>query len=398
MPRRTQHAKGPRLWLQPERPRANGSVERAVWCILDDGGYKRSTGCGSDDRGAAEEHLAHYIAAKRAATRTRGRGAAEVAIADVILIYATDKAPKTARPKETASRLMHLLKWWGDRTLADVTGQTCRDYAAARGSITSARRELEDLRAAIIHHRKEGLCREVVEVVVPDRPPTRERWLTRDEAARLLWTAWRTREVQKGQLTDRYPWRHVARFILVALKTGTRAGAICSAAFQPLDGYGWLDVDGGVFYRRPAGEAETKKRRPPVRVPAGLLAHARRWRDRRRQTFVVEWNRRPVQDVDKAFRNVARAAGLPDVTPHVLRHTASTWLMQSGMDKWEVAGFVGMTPETLERVYAHHHPEFQKQAAHAIEHGHRKATEKISATKRERINANVVRMHGKSTR
>jgi integrase len=398
MPRRSQHSKGPRLWLKPERILRNGSIERSVWCILDDGGIKRSTGCGPEDRRGAEDRLGLYLASKRAATRTRNRGAAEIALADVILVYTTDRAPHTARPKETAARLIHLLNWWGERTLADVTGKTCREYAASRGHVSSARRELEDLRAAIIHHRKEGLCREVVEVVVPDRPPTRERWLTRSEAAHLLWTAWKTPEIQKGKPTGRYPWRHVARFILVALKTGTRAGSICSAAFHPYSGYGWLDVDSGVFYRRPAGEAETKKRRPPVRVPIGLLAHAVRWRDRNRQAFVVEWNGRPVKDVDKAFRNVARAAGLPDVTPHVLRHTASTWLMQSGMDKWEVAGFVGMTPETLERIYAHHHPDFQVSAAHAIEHGHRKPTERIHATKREQARTNVVRMNGKSTR
>ena len=46
----------------------------------------------------------------------------------------------------------------------------------------AARRELEDLRAAINHYRREGLCSEVVSVVLPSRPPARERWLTRSEA------------------------------------------------------------------------------------------------------------------------------------------------------------------------------------------------------------------------
>ena len=36
-------------------------------------------------------------------------------------------------------------------------------------------------------------------------------------------------------------------------------------------------------------------------------------------------------DIDKAFANVAADAGFGnDVTPHVLRHTAATWLMQAG--------------------------------------------------------------------
>jgi integrase len=398
MPRKS--SKGPRLWLQPERPRANGSVEASVWCILDDGGFKRSTGCGPEDRGSAEERLAEYLAEKRIRNRPRERGASEVDVADVLAIYAADVAPKHSRPRETAGRISRLLDWWGDKRLSDVTGATCRAYADYR-ACTGARRELEDLRAAIVYHRKEGLCREVVEVVLPPKSESRERWITRSEAARLVWTAWRHREVQKGVETDRRPWRHVARFILVALKTGTRVGAICSASFEPFQGRGWVDLERGVFYRRPHGEAETKKRKPPVRIPPGLLSHMKRWRDRNRQTYVVEWRRRPVKDVDKAFRKAAAAAGLPDVTPHVLRHSAATWLMQSGVDKWEAAGFLGMTEETLDRVYAHHHPDHQSGATAAIEHGHRrprKDAEKIPPEPREQRRTNVVDLARKSIR
>jgi hypothetical protein len=30
--------------------------------------------------------------------------------------------------------------------------------------------------------------------------------------------------------------------------------------------------------------------------------------------------------------------------------------MQAGIDKWEVAGFLGMSVEMIDRVYGHHHP------------------------------------------
>jgi integrase len=52
-----------------------------------------------------------------------------------------------------------------------------------------------------------------------------------------------------------------------------------------------------------------------------------------------------------------------DVTPHTLRHTRATWLMQSGIDPWEAAGHLGMSMETLQRVYGKHHPDYQKNAA-----------------------------------
>ena len=143
----------------------------------------------------------------------------------------------------------------------------------------------------------------------------------------------------------------------MALYTGTRASAVCGAALQTTVGHGWVDLDRGVFYRRPAGRRETKKRQPPVPLPDQLLAHLRRWR-RRGQRFAVEWNGDPVQRVNKAFANVVCAAGLgDDVTPHVLRHTAATWLMHAGTDLWEAAGYLGMTVEMLSQRYGHHHPD-----------------------------------------
>jgi integrase len=95
----------------------------------------------------------------------------------------------------------------------------------------AARRELEELRC---HQSSSagGLCSAIVEVVLPEASPPRERWLTREEAARLLWAAWRYREVQKGTPTDRRPRQHIARFILVALYTGTRSSAVCGARFR----------------------------------------------------------------------------------------------------------------------------------------------------------------------
>jgi integrase len=129
-----------------------------------------------------------------------------------------------------------------------------------RSTDAAARRELEELRAAINHHRREGLCNKVVEVVLPRERPPRNRWLTRSEAARLIWHAWQYREIQKGKPTDRRSRQHIARFILVALYTGTRASAVCGAALRPTPGSGWIDLEHGVFYRRPAGQRETKKR------------------------------------------------------------------------------------------------------------------------------------------
>jgi integrase len=403
-------AKGARLWLRPESRNPDGTLrKRAVWCIRD-GSRKISTGCAAKDRACAERALGEHLANKYQPNRTRGRHPAEILIADVLAIYLTDIAPRHSREHETKQRILTLDAWWADKTLADVNGANCRAYVGHRTrqpwrsaqpgktgtparmvTASAARRELEDLRSAINHHRKEGMCSEVVCVVLPPRTDPRDRWLTRSEAARLLWVAWRAKQIMRDKETLRAVGRHVARFILVGLYTGTRSSAICGAALMPTVGRGHVDLDKGVFYRQAIGRRQTKKRQPPVKLPPRLLAHMRRWAARGlAKTAVVEWNGKPVESVRKGFEAAVRAAGLGvDVTPHILRHTCATWLMQGGVDLWHAAGFLGMTVQQLEAGYGHHHPDYQDQAVAALggQHGARNPVNKTRQT-----NANITKI------
>ena len=72
-----------------------------------------------------------------------------------------------------------------------------------------------------------------------------------------------------------------------------------------------------------------------------------------------------VRSVRQAFATTAKNARIR-ATPHILRHTAATWAMQNGGDPWQVSGYLGMTVETLIKVYGHHHPDFQQGAGAAI--------------------------------
>jgi len=354
-------AKGARLWL-----RKGNEKNPSTWTIRD-GPKQVRTGCSVGDRNEAEAKLAQYSEEKYKPERERNSGPSRISIADVLNIYAEDVGPCIERPSELGQRIFALLSFFGTRTLDEINGVLCRSYVAWRGSTSMARRELEDLRGAINHHRKEGLCSEIIEVVLPPKSASRERWLTRSEAAKMIHEAWRYQEVQEGKPTGRYSRRHIARFMLVALYTGTRSSAICGAAVGPAIGRGYVDLDEGVFYRREPGARETKKRQPTIRIPDRLLAHMRRWKKLGiSNTSVIEFAGRPVKSVKKAFARVALAAHLENVTPHVLRHTAVTWAMQSGADPYAAAGFFGMSLEILQRVYGHHHPDHQKGVGEAL--------------------------------
>jgi integrase len=154
---------------------------------------------------------------------------------------------------------------------------------------------------------------------------------------------------------------HLPLFILIGLYTGQRKEAILSPR--------WAQVDfaAGRINFHSAGLRRTNKRRPHIPIATRLLPHLRRARERGTDLgYVIHRDGRRVGDIKKGFAAACRRAGLENVSPHTLRHTAATWLMQAGVPIWQAAGFLGMTPETLERVYGHHHPDYLKSAAEAF--------------------------------
>jgi integrase len=372
MPRRS---KGAYLWLRPEQSREGRTVP-AVW-IIRDGGAQFGTGCRAGDRAEAERRLGEHIARKYAPER-RERGLAEIPIADVINIYLADVAPGHARPAKTAERCLRLLDYFGDRTLAAVNGASCRAYAASRngrgrtnkGEGGGARRDLQDLAAAIGHHAREGLHRARVQVALPPRGEARQRWLTRDEAARLLRVCWRTREIQDGVETGKRPLRHLVRFLLLGLYTGSRPGAILRASWLPGPRLALVDVANGVFHRHADGAAATDKRQPTVRLSPRLLAHLRRWERADRaagRVFVVTFAGAPVASVKTALNRACALAGLDaGVTAYTLRHTAASWLVARGLPTRMVADFLGASEPMILQHYGHLAPDYQQAAALAI--------------------------------
>ncbi len=56
---------------------------------------------------------------------------------------------------------------------------------------------------------------------------------------------------------------------------------------------------------------------------------------------------------------------------------------------------MGMTAETFERVYGHHHPDYQLGASEAVGNFARQKRDKYLATKRERAASKVIKMADK---
>lgn len=410
MPRR---AKGPRLYLRTgRRDKRTGKPLPDVW-VIRDGSVERSTGCGPGQQSAAERALADYLAAKFTAPQLKAdsrRDPAQVLVAEVVALYSQDKAAASGLDAATFDRFVaNLLGWWGDKTLVDVKRSNCQAYAdhrmqqpdarykdpakAPRVSSETARRELEMLSAAIGYWHEEDTLTTRPVVWLPEKPESPREALTRSQAARLLKAALGYRlDPESGSWTRlggsaRANRAHLRRFILIGLYTGTRHSAMRALLWEEALTQAWVDLDKGMIYRRGRGERETTKRRPVVKLPRRLLAHMRRWalmdrlrgqngasalngQDKRVRApiTVLHHGGEPISGkIRTGFEGCVRDAGLPpEVTPHWMRHTAATWLMEGGVDMWEAAGYLGMSVATLEKHYGHHRPDHQSAVVRAI--------------------------------
>lgn len=362
MPRR---AKPPRLHLRSRDDRGS------YWVILDRG-REFGTGCRESDRAGAERALARHIAAKY--EPPKGPLALDrLLIADVVNVYLKEHAPKTRSLEFLIHTAAPIIEWWGDHHpfLSDIRRSTCDAYVAwrvTRGvSDQTARHDLKTLRSAIkYYHGEYGPLPAVPVVSLPEKKaPRQDYWLTRKQVADRIRAA--RRHAQS---------RHVARMLLVGVYTGTRPGAILALRWVPSTDGGWFDLDSETLHRRGIGRGETKKRQPPARIHRRLLPHLRRWRKADMAqgiTHVVHYLGDPVKKLRRSWASVAIAAGharkgedgewIVEDGPHICRHTAATWLMQAGVDQFEAAGYLGMTPETLWETYGHHSPLFQARAA-----------------------------------
>ena len=83
----------------------------------------------------------------------------------------------------------------------------------------------------------------------------------------------------------------------------------------------------------------------------------------------MEYDGARVVDIKRAFSRATVEANLEGVTPHTLKHTAITWAMQSGAPSWKIAGYFSTSEETINKVYAHHAPDFMESAKRAMERG-----------------------------
>ena len=122
----------------------------------------------------------------------------------------------------------------------------------------------------------------------------------------------------------------------------------------------WSQVDfvGGLLVLNPSGRVRTSKRRPAVPIGDDLLPVLQRAHREATTPFVLDHS----GSIRTAWGTVVTRAGMPEITPHVLRHTWATQAARAGVPMHEIAAVLGDTLATVTRVYLHHSPDYLRGA------------------------------------
>jgi len=334
-------------------------------------GRSRERSTGTANREEAEIALGQFIRTK--SRRAGPRDPSEILVTEILTDYAEERGPNVQSGDRIGYAIDPLSNYFAGRTLAEINDTTLAGYERWRErNPSTVRRELGVLRAAVNFAARNSRITRAVPVKLPEEGPAKERWLTRTEVAMLLAGAVgfspvcfdiRTRmPIAWRRVTKSSP--HLALFILIGLYCGRRKEAILSLRWSSIDLYRRT-----IDFRRP-GQKETKKKRGQCRIPDHLIPHLVRAKPSEHAVGpVITWRDKGTKDIQTAFGAAAERAYIDGISPHVLKHTAASWLMQAGHDPWKVADFLATSLTTLLKHYGHHHPNSQAEIAKA--HGKR---------------------------
>jgi integrase len=208
--------------------------------------------------------------------------------------------------------------------------------------------ELGHLRIALSWAVKKGLIEKAPYIKRPAQPAPKADYLTRE---------------QFNQFLAACDMPHMRRFAILAITTGARASAILDLTWDRVDFQRGL-----VIFKKPTDIERQMKGRALVPMNATLRAALKEGQEGALSEYVIEWAGQKVTRIVKGFRAAAHRAGLPFVTPHVMRHSAAVWMAEAGVDFEEIAQYLGHSDSRITaRVYARFSPTHLRKAASVLD-------------------------------
>jgi len=307
------------------------------------------------------------------ADRTRPPEESNLTMRRICEAYQDGKRDEAHSFKSLESALRPAIAHFGALRPDEVTPAYVRDYIATRrkapkrrgsrlGVVSAAGRvsdktidnELRMLRAACGWVKKHlGWKFETPDFVLPGGAQPRKRTLSRKEAAAVF------RELAAPSTPS-----HLRVFVLLALLTGQRSGAIRSLKWEHVD----FD-DGMIWFSRARPHAPKNKRvrdMPMTDRMAAVLGDAKASVIEKAKTeeeraavdsrHVIEFKGKPVASLKTAWAALLKRVGIEGVRVHDLRRTAATGALNRGASMADVALFLNDSEKVTARHYAHAAP------------------------------------------
>jgi integrase len=301
----------------------------------------------TEDRRQAERNFALLLSERQK------EAAPSLTIADVWAEYWTNHAqhlPSAATRKTVWARLKPS---WGDMLWDAATETLCRKYLDQRIATgvrpSTVWSELKTLHTSLAYCAKRGLIPSVPHIWLPPSPRPRDKRLAREQAEALI-AACHT--------------PHIRLFVILALTTAGRMTAILDLTWDR------VDFERGIIeLELPTRDRKNKR---AARVPMNRLARAalQEAREAAMTDRVVEWGGHCVRSVQKSVQRAGEAIGYPGLSPHVLRHTAASLMVEAGVPIEAVGQYLGHASIALTyQVYAKFSPTALRSASEALEFG-----------------------------
>lgn len=315
---------------------------RGQFCIVwTDGSVRRRYSLHTADAKEAQRRAPARFAEL---TRPRGR-----TVVDLWRGYITDMAGRAV-----VGTMVHSWKALADR-FGRIDGENvsiadCRAHIAERrrhgrkdGTIHT---ELGHLRMVLLWARKQGLIEKVPDIERPSKPAPKEAYLSREEILSLIAAA---------------NTPHIELAISLLIGTGARVAAALELTWDR------VDFERRMIRLRNPDDLTRRKGRATVPINDGLMTDLRRAKAGALTDYVVEWAGKPVRSIKKGLKAAGSAIGRPDVSPHMLRHSAAVWLAESGHSMEEIAQFLGHNDSKITaRVYARYSPTHLRKLADSL--------------------------------
>lgn len=182
----------------------------------------------------------------------------------------------------------------------------------------------------------------------PSKPKPAERHLSREQSSFLRYAA---------------SVPHVKLYIILAQTTGARNAALLGLTWDR------CDFKRGQIILRDPNMITPHKGRAIVPMNRDLRAALLEAKRGALSEYVIEWAGKKVKSVKRGLREAARKAGLGNVHPHLLRHSAAVHMAEAGIPMSEIAQYLGHSnARVTEEIYARFSPDHLRRAAAALEY------------------------------